>query len=147
MCVCNRGNPRWCNNATTVMPTRVKTFCINGCTGKGVHGSRLCTTCYNKREAHNVQAKEQAEHKRVLHEGNASQRGYDWAWAKVSKYIRTNEPVCRHCKNAAATMVDHIKPLKQGGERLALNNLQPLCNSCHASKTAKDRVVYYEGSD
>ena len=129
------------------MPTRVKTFCINGCTDKGVHGSRLCTTCYNKREAHNVQAKEQAEHKRVLHEGNASQRGYDWAWAKVSKYIRTNEPVCRHCKNAAATMVDHIKPLKQGGERLALNNLQPLCNSCHASKTAKDRVVYYEGSD
>ena len=139
MCVCNRGNPRWCNNETTVMPTRVKTYCINGCTGKGVHGSRLCTKCHNEREAHNAEAKAQAEHKRVLHEGNASQRGYDWSWAKVSKYVRTNEPVCRHCKNALATMVDHIKPLKQGGDRLALDNLQPLCNSCHAIKTAKDR--------
>jgi 5-methylcytosine-specific restriction endonuclease McrA len=120
------------------MPTRVKTFCVNGCTGKGVNGSRLCTTCYNKREVHNAQAKELAEQKRVRFEGNASQRGYDWAWAKVSKYVRTNEPVCRHCKNALATMVDHIKPLKQGGDRLALNNLQPLCHSCHATKTAKE---------
>ena len=120
------------------MPTRVKTFCINGCTGKSVHGSRLCTKCHNEREVHNAEARQDAEHKRVRFEGTASERGYDWKWAKVSKYVRTNEPVCRHCKNAVASMVDHILPLKQGGARLALNNLQPLCHSCHAIKTAKD---------
>jgi 5-methylcytosine-specific restriction protein A len=120
------------------MPSRVKTFCVNGCTGKGVHGSRLCATCYAKREERNAEAKAHAEQKRVEHEGNASERGYDWAWAKVSKYVRTNEPICRHCKNAAATMVDHIKPLKQGGARLELNNLQPLCHRCHAIKTARE---------
>ena len=120
------------------MPTRVKTFCVNGCTGKGVNGSRLCTRCYNEREVRNAEANEQAEHKRVLHEGNASERGYDWRWAKVSKYVRTNEPICRHCQNTAATMVDHIVPLKQGGARLELNNLQPLCRSCHAIKTARE---------
>ena len=114
------------------MPERVKSFCVNGCAGKGVHGSRLCSSCYAKRN-------EAAEQTRVMRDGNASQRGYDWTWAKVSKYVRTNEPVCRHCKNVLATMVDHIVPLKQGGDRLALDNLQPLCNSCHAIKTAKDK--------
>ena len=120
------------------MPSSVQTFCINGCTGKSVQGSRLCTTCHSKREARNATARARAEQKRLLHEGNASERGYDWAWAKVSKYVRTNEPICRHCQNAVATMVDHIIPLKQGGARLELNNLQPLCRSCHAIKTARE---------
>ena len=120
------------------MPSSVQTFCINGCTGKSVKGSRLCTLCHNKRAARNAAARHDAEQKRVKFEGTASERGYDWAWSKVSKYVRTSEPICRHCKNALATMVDHITPLKQGGARLALNNLQPLCHSCHAIKTAKE---------
>ena len=120
------------------MPERIKTFCVNGCADKGVHGSRLCATCYAKRSA-------DIEQTRVMREGNASQRGYDWTWAKVSKYVRTNEPVCRMCKCALATMVDHIVPLKQGGDRLALDNLQPLCNGCHASKTQADKRTYGVG--
>ena len=120
------------------MPSSVQTFCINGCSGKSVKGSRLCTPCHAKREERIAKARARAEQKRLLHEGNASERGYDWAWAKVSKYVRTNEPICRHCQNTAATMVDHIVPLKQGGARLELNNLQPLCRSCHAIKTARE---------
>lgn len=138
MCVCNHCDTWRCINCETVMPTSVQTFCINGCSGKSVKGSRLCTTCHKEREARNVIARQEADKKRVRYEGTASSRGYDWTWAKVSRYVRTNEPICRHCTNAAATMVDHIVPLKQGGERLALSNLQPLCHSCHAIKTAKD---------
>jgi 5-methylcytosine-specific restriction endonuclease McrA len=38
---------------------------------------------------------------------------------------------------AFATLVDHIIPLPEG-PRLLLENLQPLCDSCHAEKTAND---------
>lgn len=48
------------------------------------------------------------------------------------------EPVCRMCKDALATMVDHILPIRDGGDRLAYSNLQPLCVKCHARKTADD---------
>ena len=122
------------------MPTRIKSFCVNGCAGEGVHGSRLCSDCYAKRQTKIAEAKERAEQKRKLHEGSASERGYDWAWAKVSKYVRSSEPLCRMCRWAPSEMVDHIVPLKQGGERLALDNLQPLCNKCHAIKTHKDKA-------
>ena len=78
--------------------------------------------------------------------GSASKRGYDHQWHKVAKLVRASEPICRHCKKNVAEMVDHIVPLSKGGERLALDNLQPLCNSCHRTKTIKDKTIY-EGAD
>ena len=38
-----------------------------------------------------------------------------------------------------AQMVDHIVPINKGGAPLDLNNLQSLCNACHAAKSAKDK--------
>ena len=38
-----------------------------------------------------------------------------------------------------AQMVDHIIPINKGGAPLDLNNLQSLCNHCHAVKTARDK--------
>jgi 5-methylcytosine-specific restriction protein A len=38
-----------------------------------------------------------------------------------------------------AQMVDHIVPINKGGAPLDLNNLQSLCNHCHAVKTARDK--------
>ena len=37
-----------------------------------------------------------------------------------------------------ARVVDHITPIKDGGERFCWSNLQPLCISCHNRKTAKE---------
>lgn len=52
------------------------------------------------------------------------------------------EPLCRRCDEMGvvtpASMVDHITPLNQGGARLDRANLQPLCDPCHAVKTARD---------
>ena len=51
-------------------------------------------------------------------------------------------PLCEECDRAGYTTpgqcVDHIKPMRFGGSPTALNNLQTLCNSCHAYKTGKE---------
>ncbi|GAB3511641.1 HNH endonuclease signature motif containing protein [Emticicia fontis] len=45
------------------------------------------------------------------------------------------EPFCRNCA-APGQMVDHIKPVNEGGEPFDIENTQTLCNSCHARKSA-----------
>lgn len=56
--------------------------------------------------------------------------------------LHRDKSQCQECKRQGrvkqAQMVDHIQPIKQGGSK-ELHNLQSLCNSCHASKSAKER--------
>lgn len=51
------------------------------------------------------------------------------------------EPLCRRCKLKGRvrifTQLDHIVPLFKGGADEEFN-LQPLCDECHAEKTAED---------
>lgn len=67
------------------------------------------------------------------------------AWRKLRKAVLREEPLCRECKKEgvikAATVVDHIEPLKLRPD-LALfkPNLQPMCNSHHAKKSANERT-------
>lgn len=69
------------------------------------------------------------------------------AWTKIRNYVLANEPLCRMClsergKVRFAQMVDHIIPvtINSSYELLyGINNLQPLCNTCHRIKTNKDR--------
>lgn len=55
--------------------------------------------------------------------------------------LRAN-PLCAHCARSgrvtAATELDHIKPLHQGGTDDDAN-LQGLCTECHRIKTAAER--------
>lgn len=39
-----------------------------------------------------------------------------------------------------ATMVDHIKEIKDGGSKLSLDNLQSMCLPCHNLKTAETKA-------
>jgi 5-methylcytosine-specific restriction protein A len=54
-------------------------------------------------------------------------------------------PLCRICQSAdrlvPAVAVDHIRPIKDGGERFDPANLQPLCISCHNRKTAQETAA------
>jgi 5-methylcytosine-specific restriction endonuclease McrA len=64
-------------------------------------------------------------------------------WRTLRARILADEPYCRLCAQQEritdATMVDHIIPIEKGGAPLDPANCQPLCNRCHAIKSAKDK--------
>lgn len=74
--------------------------------------------------------------------GSAAQRGYDWPWKKARDRYLMEHPLCAHClakgRRWPADEVDHIVPLRQGGDKYDEANLQSLCRRCHARKTLED---------
>lgn len=67
-------------------------------------------------------------------------------WKMLRRYYIKSNPLCEMCnrqnKTTAAQCVDHIKPISLGGNKIAESNLQSLCNSCHAKKSAFEAVEY-----
>lgn len=65
-------------------------------------------------------------------------------WQRLRTLVLAREPLCRDCAGrgvlVSATVVDHIKPLEDGGSD-ELDNLQPLCKSCHDRKTMREAVA------
>ena len=74
-------------------------------------------------------------------------------WRKVRKQYISENPLCEEClrngRTTPGTMVDHKKQInridtfdtKNGkyGEPLDFDNLQTLCDRCHAKKSGKER--------
>lgn len=60
-------------------------------------------------------------------------------WRLLRAAVLRSEPLCRECRRAgrlvAATDVDHIKAIADGGQPWDVSNLQPLCHACHSRKT------------
>lgn len=75
--------------------------------------------------------------------GSAHERGYTSAWQKARIHFLRAHPLCVAHQQLdevePATVVDHIKPHK-GDKALFWDraNWQPLCKSCHDSKTARE---------
>jgi 5-methylcytosine-specific restriction protein A len=74
---------------------------------------------------------------------NATARGYDRQWRKISKAYLNANPLCVRCKAEGkfvkATVVDHIIPHK--GDRELFwdrSNWQSLCKHCHDVKTSTE---------
>ena len=76
------------------------------------------------------------------HRPDSTARGYDATWERLSRMVRRERPVCEHCQVRPSRLVDHIVPLRAGGARLEIGNLQALCNRCHNRKTAGDTRKY-----
>lgn len=84
--------------------------------------------------------KRRLERRRVLDRKRprARQRGYDESWREARDAYLREHPICCLC-GEPATVVDHIVP-HRGDEVQFWNrrNWQPLCASCHSSKTAHE---------
>ena len=60
-------------------------------------------------------------------------------WAVVRRAVLERDGWrSRKCGRAGRLEVDHVVPLKRGGDAWALNNLQTLCRACHLAKTATE---------
>ena len=63
-------------------------------------------------------------------------------WRAVRAAHLTTHPLCVACEAAGrvvpAKVVDHVKPIKEGGARFDAANLQSLCVSCHNAKSARE---------
>ena len=63
-------------------------------------------------------------------------------WRSLRRYYISMNPLCEECIKHDYTTpgecVDHIIPMRDGGSMVGLNNLQTLCNSCHATKSGRE---------
>lgn len=64
-------------------------------------------------------------------------------WRRFREWHLAQNPLCIECEKAgrveAATIVDHIVPISEGGEEMSSDNAQSLCKSCHSKKTNAER--------
>jgi 5-methylcytosine-specific restriction protein A len=67
-------------------------------------------------------------------------------WRSVRAQHLAEEPLCRECRRSGirkgAEMVDHITPIRRGGEKFDPLNLQSLCHSCHSAKSIREGSRY-----
>lgn len=118
------------------MAKRAKKPCAYfGCPNLVEHGERYCSV---------HKGKETEKRRRYDRErGTAAQRGYDARWRRARKRFLAENPLCVEClkegRLTPATRVDHIVPHK-GDLKLFWDetNWQPLCESCHNKKTARE---------
>ena len=58
-------------------------------------------------------------------------------WRKARSIYLKHHPRCKEC-NRLAGVVDHIKPVRLGGEFYDPDNWQALCTVCHNRKSGKE---------
>lgn len=90
------------------------------------------------------------EHQKVVNQQYNKYQRDDFTknFYKTSEWLYTRKkqlqahPFCQEClakgKRTKATMVDHIVPIKKGGEKFAPSNLQSLCWACHSRKSIEE---------
>jgi hypothetical protein len=70
---------------------------------------------------------------------SAAARGYDGDWRRLRADVLRAEPLCRLCRTAPATEVDHIQRFHSLHDplRLSRGNCRPVCAPCHRRRTAR----------
>jgi 5-methylcytosine-specific restriction protein A len=67
-------------------------------------------------------------------------------WKQTRAAYRREHPLCEECERNGRTTamyyVDHITPIRLGGDRLRWDNLQSLCKPCHHTKSSLEAKEY-----
>ncbi len=111
------------------MPSKPPVACtVRGCSRLAKAGDGgLCSLHITARHKNYQKMRSDQEHTKIYNTRA-------WKLSRIAALERDNG-WCVQCKDAPATLVDHIKEIKDGGLPFALENLQSLCVSCHAKKT------------
>jgi len=96
------------------------------CAIHGVHSFRKCPKCATQSTRIYDKQYRNKESDKFYH----SRR-----WKDVRNIQLKRFPLCITC-SLPAKVADHIIEIKDGGEKLSLDNLQSMCISCHNIKTA-----------
>ena len=67
-------------------------------------------------------------------------RGYGYRWKVYRDWYLKKHIFCACC-GRLAEVVDHIRPIRFGGEVMNPDNHQSLCRDCHAAKTASEESI------
>ena len=59
------------------------------------------------------------------------------AWRRLRGMFIKRNPLCVECESIGQ-VVDHIVPIKSGGDSLAWDNLQTMCHRCHNVKSGRE---------
>jgi len=83
--------------------------------------------------------------RKPMHERRTVEPRYNThRWRRYRDFFLKLNPICAEC-DEAATVVDHIEPVRLGGEFWAPENHQGLCKHHHDSKSGREahrRVAY-----
>ncbi len=86
----------------------------------------------DRRQWDNTARAKARQSRRAWHTGDAR-------WRALRAEVLREQPLCVQCARAGrlrlASVVDHVDGNAMNNER---SNLQPLCSSCHAVKTARE---------
>jgi len=122
----------YCDMEGEVMPRRPAKPCAQvGCPNKALPGKSRCEQHQAEAELRQQAAKREHDKRR----GNFRERGYTSQYDKAKAMKQKRDPLCERCleegKVKPMQIVHHIKPIKEGGELLALDNMMSVCRECH----------------
>ena len=114
------------------MPTKpLKPCAVSGCPNL-----TSGTYCEKHRKERNIQ------YSRFNRDAELNRFYKSKEWRELRRSYLDGHPLCAMClkegRYTTATIVDHIVPIRQGGARLDINNLQSLCLSCHTIKSNEE---------
>lgn len=114
------------------MPWKPSSGCnAKACQGRAVEGERYCKEHAARWHKANYKRKDE------LRDEPSARLYNSTTWRKIRAAHMAAEPVCREC-GRLAHMVDHIIPIRSGGSMTDRNNMQSLCNQCHARKRGRE---------
>ena len=60
-------------------------------------------------------------------------------WRAIRDLVRQRDPICKRCNCEPTHTIDHIIPIRNGGDAWDMSNMQGLCKRCNISKTSKQK--------